>query len=68
MKIHRLGNDYVQVNKFKKESVSNVENQTSSDRPEPSEQVSAEATEQAEAETIPEAKEKHQGRKKKQSN
>lgn len=62
MKIHNYGNDYVQASKFKKESVSNAENQTTDNRPEPSEPLSAET-----AEEQAEAKETHQGRKKKQS-
>lgn len=61
MKIHNYGNDYVQANKFKKESVNNAENQTTDNRPEPSEPLSAETTEE-QAET----KETRQGRKKKQ--
>lgn len=65
MKIHRLGNDYVQANKFKKESVNHVENQTTDNRSEPSESLSAETSEAEEAAT--EEKESHRCRKKKQS-
>lgn len=65
MKIHRLGNDYVQANKFKKESVNHVENQTANNRPEPSESLPAETSEAEEAAT--EEKENRRGRKKKQS-
>lgn len=65
MKIHRLGNDYVQANKFKKESVNHVENQTANNRPEPSESLPAETSKAEEATT--EEKENCRGRKKKQS-
>ena len=63
MKIHKLGNDYVQANKFKKESVNHVENQTADNRPKPSEEVSIETSEEAPTEET----EGRRGRKKKQS-
>lgn len=62
MKIHNYGNDYVQANKFKKECVNNVENQTTDNRPKSYESLSAET-----AEEQAEVKETRQGRKKKQS-
>lgn len=62
MKIHNYGNDYVQANKFKKESVNNAENQTTDNRPEHSESLPSETTEE-QAET----KDTRQGRKKKLS-
>lgn len=49
MRIHKFGNDYVQADKFEKESVNNVENQTADNRPEPSETVSSESGETEEA-------------------
>lgn len=65
MKIHNFGNDYVQADKFKKESVNHVENQTTDNRPESSESLSTETSEAEEAKA--ETEENHRGRKAKKS-
>ena len=49
MRIHNLGNDYVQARKFENESVNHVENQTADNRPEPSEEVPTKTAEAEEA-------------------
>lgn len=69
MKIFNYSNDYVRAEKFKKESVTNVDNQTKDDRPKPTEEVSTEAVEapevKEEAEVVPEEKANNRNRKKK---
>ena len=67
MRIHKLGNDYVQANKFEKESVKHVENQTADNRPEPSEEIPAKTAEAEETAATAKKEESRRGGKAKKS-